>query len=211
MEIQVGYDLWAATYDTDRNLTRDLDRTVTRGVLEEIRCRAALEIGCGTGKNTALLVDIADHVYALDFSERMLAKARGNISAPNVTFLQADIRQPWQVPSETMDLVLCNLVLEHIAELRLPFSEAHRVLHRNQWLFISELHPFRQYLGVQARFEHGTTETKIPAFTHHIHEYLHIAEEQGFRLARFDEWWHREDKEKPPRLASFLFQKSTRD
>ena len=33
MTIRDAYNAWAATYDTDRNLTRDLDAQVTRATL----------------------------------------------------------------------------------------------------------------------------------------------------------------------------------
>lgn len=69
---QTAYTEWAATYDSDRNLTRDLDQTVTRTLLTGRRYRTILEIGCGTGKNTPLLAQIGEHVQAIDFSRGCL-------------------------------------------------------------------------------------------------------------------------------------------
>ena len=54
MNIQDAYNDWAITYDFDRNLTRDLDQTVTKGTLANRRYHTILEVGCGTGKNTLL-------------------------------------------------------------------------------------------------------------------------------------------------------------
>jgi ubiquinone/menaquinone biosynthesis C-methylase UbiE len=76
MSVRESYSRWAATYDTDRNLTRDLDHDVTRATLEGGRFGSILEIGCGTGKNTALLARIGERVRAIDFSEGMIDRAR---------------------------------------------------------------------------------------------------------------------------------------
>ncbi|MFC1879332.1 class I SAM-dependent methyltransferase, partial [Chloroflexota bacterium] len=95
MSVKESYNLWSATYDTDENLTRDLDQTVTRNTLGYSRSKSILEIGCGTGKNTAQLAQIGDRVYALDFSEGMLMRANEKLGSENVSFLVADITKPW--------------------------------------------------------------------------------------------------------------------
>ena len=58
MSIQKAYNDWSETYDTDENLTRDLDQKVTRELLVNLHFNSILEIGCGTGKNTSFLVQI---------------------------------------------------------------------------------------------------------------------------------------------------------
>ena len=96
MNIQQAYTDWSATYDQDRNLTRDLDEIVTSEALANLRGNSILELGCGTGKNTALLAQICEHVSAMDFSAGMIEKARQKLSFDNVTFIVADISQPWR-------------------------------------------------------------------------------------------------------------------
>ena len=54
MGIQNAYTNWSATYDEDPNRTRDLDQQVTYATLSGQHFAAIVEIGCGTGKNTAL-------------------------------------------------------------------------------------------------------------------------------------------------------------
>lgn len=76
MTIQAAYDNWSTTYDADENLTRDLDRIVTQETLMSLNCKSVVEIGCGTGKNTLLLSQIAQTVYAVDFSASMIEKAK---------------------------------------------------------------------------------------------------------------------------------------
>ena len=207
MNIQQAYTDWSATYDQDRNLTRDLDEIVTRETLANLRCSSILEIGCGTGKNTALLARLGRQVSAIDFSVGMIEKAREKISLDNVRFAVADITQPWPGKDQSVDLVVCNLVLEHISDLAFIFAEASRVLGDVGRFFVSELHPFRQYQGTQARFQRQQETTLIPAFVHHISDFVDAAAANKLALAGMKEWWHQEDKDKPPRLVSFMFVK----
>jgi malonyl-CoA O-methyltransferase len=207
MSVQEAYNHWSTTYDTDVNRTRDLDQLVTRNILRDSRFKSILEIGCGTGKNTALLAQIGEEVYALDFSEGMLKKAKGKLGSAKVAFSAADITKHWPCTDEFADLVACSLVLEHIADLRFVFSEAFRTLEDGGRFFICELHPFRQYQGVKARFENDQGKIEIQAYVHHISDFVEAAEENGLSLTDVREWWHEEDQEKLPRLLSLIFEK----
>ena len=207
MSVQAAYDNWSNTYDVDENLTRDLDLVVTQKTLMGLRCKSVVEIGCGTGKNTLLLSQIAETVYGIDFSARMIEKAKEKVSSVNVIFMTGDITQQWNFSNESADMVTCNLVLEHIEDLSFIFSEAFRVLVNGGYFFISELHPFRQYLGTRANFQRHQETIEIPAFVHHVSDFFNAAKKSGFQLEDFQEWWHEQDQNKPPRLASFLFRK----
>jgi len=208
MEVKQAYTDWSSTYDRDRNLTRDLDEQITRQTLNDRRCKSILEIGCGTGKNTAFLSQIGEQVQAIDFSAAMIEQARKKNTFNNLMFIVADITQPWPVEDHWADLVTCNLVLEHVEDLGFVFGEAARVLIRGGNFFVSELHPFRQYEGVQARFKRNDETIEIPAYVHHISDFLDAAARNNLALSGLKEWWHVEDENKPPRLISFLFSKS---
>ncbi len=207
MDVQNAYDLWSANYDADHNLTRDLDQTVTEMILGNLPVGAVLEIGCGTGKNTPLLAKIGEKVTAVDFSAGMIAQAKAKITAPNVTFRVADITQPWPTADAAFDLITCNLILEHVADLDFIFAEASRSLGVGGRLLISELHPFKQYQGSKAQFQQGEETTFIPAFIHHVSDFLSAAKANALDLLVLNEWWHEADEAKPPRLITFLFQK----
>jgi ubiquinone/menaquinone biosynthesis C-methylase UbiE len=205
MTVRDAYNTWAATYDTDRNLTRDLDQQVTRATLGALRCNAILELGCGTGKNTGFLAQMGTQVYALDFAESMIRQAQAKVRQANVRFIVADLIQSWPVADHAIDLVVCNLVLEHIADLSPIFAEAARCLAPSGRFFVCELHPFKQYLGSKARLQHNGELLAPPAFVHHMSAFVEAATAAGFTLARLQEWWDAEDQQAPPRLVSFLF------
>jgi malonyl-CoA O-methyltransferase len=208
MSIQDAYNEWSQTYDTDRNLTRDLDRQVMIETLANQQFDSILELGCGTGKNTALLVQVGAKVQALDFSEGMIAKAREKVKTDNVRFSVANLTQTWPCEDRAYDLLVCNLVLEHIEDLSFIFSEARRVLVPGGKFFINELHPFKQYEGKKARFEKGDEVIEVSAFVHHVSDFLNAASSNGLSLLRLKEYWHAEDQNKPPRIVSFLLEKS---
>lgn len=208
MNIQQAYDEWSGIYDTNENLTRDLDEKTTRLRLTGKRFPSILEIGCGTGKNTAFLAEIADQVLAFDFSQGMIEKARVKVKVKNVRFVMADITQRWQCADAAFDLITCNLVLEHIRDLNPIFAEAARTLKPGGQFLVNELHPFKQYGGAKARFERGAEQVELEVFIHHISEFISSAKDSGLQLEIFEELWHEQDAGKPPRLASFLFCKN---
>jgi ubiquinone/menaquinone biosynthesis C-methylase UbiE len=207
MKIQDAYTRWSATYDTDRNGTRDLDRRVTENTLADRNCQNILELGCGTGKNTALLDRIGLKVLALDFSPGMLQQAKSKLKTDHVFFVRADLTKPWPAKTGSFELIVCNLVLEHIEDLDPVFYQASQSLTRGGEFFVSELHPFRQYQGTQANFRNEHETVEIDAFVHHLSDFTEAARKNGLLLKSMKEWWHEEDLNKPPRLVSFLFEK----
>ncbi|MGH9427462.1 MAG: methyltransferase domain-containing protein, partial [Terriglobia bacterium] len=201
MNIQDAYTEWSITYDSDRNLTRDLDQLATKETLANRGYRTVLEVGCGTGKNTILLSQLGDRVCALDLSVGMLEQAKRKVQSNRVLFAVADLTRAWPCKAESVDLIVCNLVLEHVRDLSVIFSEAHRSLVAGGQFFISELHPFRQYQGTKANFQRGPDTIEIQAFVHHLSDFTEGAAQNGLSVQSFREWWHEADQNKPPRLV----------
>lgn len=209
-DVSHAYDRWAGQYDADANRTRDLDARVLRTVGIRVGGRDVLELGCGTGKNTAWLAEGARSVVALDFSAGMLARARNRVPAAHVRFAHHDIRHPWPLADGSVDLVAGNLVLEHIEDLAAIYREAARVLRSPGELLFCELHPERQRRGGQARFTEARSGAVVvvPAHRHTMPEFVNGGLAAGLRLAHLDEW--SDDgatADDPPRLVSMRFEK----
>lgn len=202
------YDLWSSSYDADPNVTRDLNADVIRRLPLTLTGRDVLELGCGTGKNTTSLAEHARTVIALDFSSGMLARARERVRKAHVRFVHHDVREPWPVPDAGVDVVVGNLVLEHVADLTPVYAEAARVLRPGGQLFFSELHPERQRRGRQAEFrDPGTGATvRVPAHPHTVSEYLNGGLNAGLVARHLGEWKEAgAPRDAPPRLISLLF------
>ena len=207
-DIAAAYNDWAETYDTDLNRTRDLAAEALRQANLDLTGRKVVEVGCGTGRNTAWLAEHAAEIVALDFSDAMLARARDRVNDPRVRFVQHDARAKWPLADSSADVVVAMLILEHIENLETFFAEAARVLRHRGQLFLCELHPMRQLTGGQAQFSNPTTGHRqlVTAFLHDVSEYVNTGLSAGFELERLGEW---RDADAPlnsvPRVLSLLF------
>jgi ubiquinone/menaquinone biosynthesis C-methylase UbiE len=209
-DVADAYDRWSRRYDDDRNATRDLDAQVVRDAPLGVAGARVLELGCGTGKNSAWLAALAAELVALDFSGGMLAVARRRVASPKARFVEHDITRPWPVDDGAVDVVVGNLVLEHVRDLAPIYAEAARVLAPAGRLFLCELHPYRQLRGGQAHFVDVETNEIVPvtAFQHTVSEYVNGALDAGFTLRALGEWLEDDAPiEAPPRLLSLLFER----
>ncbi|MGV3639990.1 MAG: class I SAM-dependent DNA methyltransferase [Adhaeribacter sp.] len=208
MNTRQAYNSWASQYDTNQNKTRDLEGQALRATLADLPFAHCLEIGCGTGKNTLWLMEKASKVTAVDLSEEMLAKAREKISSTQVHFIQADINASWDFGGQVYDLVSFSLVLEHIENLEPVFAQAARSLLAGGYLFLGELHPFKQYAGTKARFDTPEGRQVVPCFNHHISDFLQAAASQGLQLVELNEFFDQDNRMQIPRILTLLFRKN---
>ncbi|HWB24344.1 MAG TPA: class I SAM-dependent methyltransferase [Chitinophagaceae bacterium] len=207
MNVREAYNQWANQYDTNHNRTRDLEATALRECLSALPVTNCLEIGCGTGKNTQWLVTKAASVTAVDFSDEMLQHAKQKVTAPNVQFIQADITQPWQFTGGPYSLVTFSLVLEHIEKLSHIFSQCAQYLQRGGYVYIGELHPFKQYTGSKARFETEGGTQVVTCFTHNISDFVQEAKKYDLLLRDFKEYFDDGDTTTLPRIVTLLLKK----
>jgi ubiquinone/menaquinone biosynthesis C-methylase UbiE len=207
MDTKQAYNSWASQYDTNENKTRDLEARALRNMLATISFNNCLEIGCGTGKNTEWLVQKAEHVTAVDLSEEMLFKAKEKIQSSSVEFKQVDINSEWNFTEKTFELVTFSLVLEHIENLDHIFKETYKKLNDDGYVYIGELHPFKQYTGSKARFEMDDGLKVVQCYNHHISDFIQSAKKYGFKLMELDEYFDDDDKTSLPRILTLLLQK----
>ncbi|MFO7526572.1 MAG: class I SAM-dependent methyltransferase [Ignavibacteriaceae bacterium] len=207
METRKAYNVWSNQYDTNINKTRDLEAKVLQLTLADIQFNSCLEIGCGTGKNTGWLTTRTNKITAVDFSEEMLARANEKINSDKVRFAQADITGPWTFTDELYDLVIFSLVLEHIENLDHIFSEAAKVLFSGGYVYIGELHPFKQYSGTKARFETDEGLQILQCYNHNISDFILTAKNNGLYIADINEYFDDDDRTTIPRILTLLFKK----
>ena len=207
MNIQQAYNSWAQQYDSNENKTRDLEARSLRETLAPFTFNHCLEIGCGTGKNTEWLIERTRTITAVDLSEEMLSRAKQKIPSESIKFIQADINREWRFGHSSFDLVTFSLVLEHIKNLDHIFEEVAKVLGPGGYVYIGELHPYKQYAGSKARFETNEGVQVVECYNHHISEFTNNAKKNGLHLLLLNEYFD-DDQPHAPRILTLLFRKA---
>lgn len=207
MNIKEAYKEWSNQYDTNENKTRDLEAVALRAVLSKIEINKVLEFGCGTGKNTVWFEQNAKEILSADFSEAMIAKAAEKIKSSKVQFAVTDINEPWDFSKEKFDLVSFSLVLEHIQNIEAVFNKINQVTESGAFVYIGELHPFKQYAGSKARYTTPEGEQIVTCYTHNVSDFITAANKYNFSLMDLEEWFDDNDRSQIPRILTLLFKK----
>lgn len=208
MNVRTSYDLWSEQYDTNQNKTRDLEAQVLKQTLANRTFFNVLEVGCGTGKNTEWMVHSCDNITAVDLSAKMLARAQEKVHSEKVTFRQVDINNAWTFTDGKYDLITFSLVLEHIELLDPIFQKVSDSIGEGGYVYIGELHPFRQYKGSKARFETEEGTHTVSCYTHHISDFVQVALKYNFRIEALNEHFDKGNRNKFPRIFSLLLRKT---
>ncbi len=207
MNVKEAYQEWSEQYDNNENKTRDLEAVALRAVLSKIEINKVLEFGCGTGKNTVWFEQNAKVILSADFSEAMIAKAAEKINSPKVQLAVADINEPWDFSKEKFDLVSFSLVLEHIQNIEAVFNKINQVTESGAFVYIGELHPFKQYAGSKARYTTPEGEQIVTCYTHNVSDFIKTANKYDFILIDLEEWFDDNDRSQIPRILTLLFKK----
>ncbi|MDB9512887.1 methyltransferase [Kamptonema animale CS-326] len=96
-------------------------------IVKEINPQTILEVGCGEGHITKVLVDSSDaKIHCTDISNTILNIAKDAISSPRVSFENKNI---YELKSETegSDIVVCCEVLEHLDDPILGLEKLYNV------------------------------------------------------------------------------------
>lgn len=78
---------------------------------QHVEQRGVLELGCGKGRDTALLAGAGLRVIALDRSPEQLAEARRTV--PGATFLEGDLCAPLPVEASDVGAIVASLCLHY--------------------------------------------------------------------------------------------------
>ncbi|KIW13436.1 hypothetical protein PV08_08624 [Exophiala spinifera] len=194
-----AYDLWSAVYDTDGNFLQALDTIEMKifmprllGLLEASalsRPWKLVDLGCGTGRNTAALLEVKDaNVFGLDVSPGMLEVARrrlenggakGRLSLEVFDMIEQDSASDSALNA---DAVVSTLVLEHVP-VDVFFNHVAKILRPGGYLLLTNMHSEMGGIS-QAGFVDPDTGEKIrpTSYAHTIAEVEAEAAKKGFEL-----------------------------
>ena len=104
-----------------------------------------VDLGSGRGNDVIRLAETVGpegHVYGIDLSEGMVAKANANLSkfsVTNATILRAELEHlPLQ--DEAADLVISNCTINHSSDKQGVWNEIYRVLRRGGRFVVSDIY-----------------------------------------------------------------------
>lgn len=184
-----GYDRWSELYDLEFNPLVALDERFFPSLIGHAAGLAVLDLGCGTGRHALRLAGAGANVTAIDASPGMLAKARVKPGAARVRFIEHDLAGRLPLPDHAFDLVVCALVLDHVADLPSFFSECRRMARPGAKLLYSVMHPAMMLLGVQARFTDPASGNRVQVASarNQIADYVMAALGAGLQLGHISE------------------------
>lgn len=145
-----GYREWSTMYDGPNPMI-DREESVTIPWLNDLvnqhNTVRALDAGCGTGRQAALLADRGADVTGIDATPEMLEIARQKV--PGGTFEHGSL-DALPCDDNQFDLAVASLALCHLDDPRPAVAELARCVKAGGHIVISEPHPMVAALGGQA-------------------------------------------------------------
>lgn len=133
------YQEWASSYDdsTKVGVPYLIEEEIFIKTVNPHKGELILDVGCGTGRNIAKLLQHTDKVEGVDISKEMLDIARRKF--PNLKFYEADIEKPLPLESNQYDKIICSLTFQFLKDIKTPLKEFKRVLKLGGTAFITDL------------------------------------------------------------------------
>lgn len=194
-----AYDLWSPVYDTDGNFLQALDTIEMKTLLPRMlalleasskpRPWKLVDLGCGTGRNTAALLDVDRvSVVGIDVSPGMLQVARQRLQRGDgdekLRLEVFDMLRQADPPdcAKHADAVVSTLVLEHIPADTF-FHHVARILKPGGFLLLTNMHSEMGGLS-QAGFTDPSSGEKIrpTSYAHTLAEVEAAATKNGLHV-----------------------------
>ncbi len=183
-----AYDRWASAYRSRMNPLQKLEEDALLRLLPDLRGKNVVDVGCGPGRVSRIALERgAASTTGVDASRAMLHEAR-SLSDERSSWILGDACD-LPLEASTFDVVVCALMLGHVAKLDVAVSEMHRVLKPGGYALISGFHPFATLQGAVRTFEDPATG-RTYAITQHVHlfeDYLRCFRDCGWVLQALEE------------------------
>ena len=87
----------------------------------------AIDVGASTGIIDTFLADYFGSITGVDIDQKAIDWAKTSFGAENLFFHAGDAGA-LKIPDESMDVVICSQVYEHVPDAKIMMKEIHRVL-----------------------------------------------------------------------------------
>lgn len=180
-----GYRRWAPSYGVEPNTFQRLEAEVLERLLPDLDGRAVLDLGCGRGRIARLAASAgAARVVAADLSLAMLAESAAKAVRRVASALPCLPFRP-----ASFDIVVCALVLGHVADLGAALASIAAVLRPGGLLVLSDFHPAAMQRGWRRTFVDPDSGQSF-AIENHLHplaDYRAALRREGLRIEALEE------------------------
>jgi ubiquinone/menaquinone biosynthesis C-methylase UbiE len=181
---QEGYDLWAASYDHEKNPLIAVEEPRVDALLNGLSMTTALDVGTGTGRYALKLARRGVSVTAIDQSGEMLAVARQAARTEGLTiaFQQVALERELPFDAGLFDFLSCALMLCHVPTLIQAVQEFGRVLRPDGHLLITDFHPEVVAAGWRTIYVQPGVTYLLPNIAHTRADYLEAVTRAGLTI-----------------------------
>lgn len=175
-----AYAQWAAAYPPRaHNPLMQAEEAAMVSLLPDLAGRIVLDLACGTGRYGLIARERdARTVIGLDNSAAML-------HANPIKLIALSTSEAIPLAGESVDVVLCGLVLGHLPRLEPTMREISRILKPDGCALISDFHPFIFLTGQRRTFT--APDGKNYAVEHYAHlyaDYHRAVQQAGLQIER---------------------------
>src|SRR5262249_13560880 len=111
-------------------------------LLGSLKRKTVVDLGCGNGYlGPVFLRKGAKKAILVDVSEANIENAKRRNSSTKIDFLCQDATKKWKIPSNTIDVIFSDMMLNEVKNIQMPVKEAARVLKRGGKLIFAVTHP----------------------------------------------------------------------
>ncbi|HWR14679.1 MAG TPA: methyltransferase domain-containing protein [Terriglobales bacterium] len=182
-ETRLQFDGWSAVYDEQPNPMLALETRILKPLLPSIRGCSVLDLGCGTGRWSAVLAAReASAIVGIDSSAQMLSRAAIHVGCSAYLLLADATAMPLR--SHRFDIAIGSFMVSHVQNLEKVLIEVWRVLRPGAEFFISDIHPETSNLLQWKRgFISGAREVSLPTVSRSITELETETRRCGFEIS----------------------------
>jgi len=121
------------------------------------------DLGCGTGRTSAVIAPFVTRVVAVDASTEMLGAARGRLSGLANVDVREGTLEAVPVADGSVDLALLVLVLHHVSDPGAVLREARRILAPGGRVIVLDMQPHdrEEYRGQMGHVWLGFSATEL--------------------------------------------------
>lgn len=149
------------------NFNDMIETPIITAMLPDLSGKKILDIGCGMGQHAMQYAKCgAESVLGIDISDKMLAYAKDNNSAENITYRKMAFEDLTQI-DDKFDVVTSSLAFDYVENFGLLMKKIHSLLKEDGACVFSMSHPISTaYDGVYDRFTRTETGEKLYANLH---------------------------------------------